>query len=60
MYCTFAFVLEPPLTKIKKRELLVRKSNIPLLDTSTIKQLLQKLKSKKFNESVVLACLECI
>jgi len=30
-----------------------------LLDTSTSKQLLQKLKSKKFNDSVVLAFLEC-
>jgi len=31
------------LTKIKKHELLVRKSTISLLDTSTNKQLLQKL-----------------
>jgi len=30
-----------------------------LLDTSTSKQFLQKLKSKKFNDSVVLAYLEC-
>ena len=41
---TFTFVMEPPLTKIKKHELLVRKSNISLLDTSTKKQLLHKLK----------------
>jgi len=31
-----------------------------LLDTSTNKQLLQKLKSKKFNDSVVLAFMEFI
>jgi len=30
-----------------------------LLDTSTNKQLLQKLKSKKFNDLVVLAFVEC-
>jgi len=49
-----------PLTKIEKtHELLIRKSNISLLDTSTSKQLLQKLNSKKFNYSVVLAFLEC-
>jgi len=30
-----------------------------LLDTSTNKQLLQKLKSKKFNDLVILAFLEC-
>jgi len=51
--------MEPPLTKIKNNELLVRKSNISLLDTSTNEQLLQMLKSKKFNDSVVLAFLEC-
>jgi len=38
--------------KLKQHELLVRKSNMSLLDTSTNKQLLQKLKSKKFNDSV--------
>ena len=48
------------LNKLKKHELLVRKSNISLLDTSTNKQLLQKLKSKEFNDSVVLTFLECI
>jgi len=31
-----------------------------LLDTSTNKQLLQKLKSKKFNNSVILAFMEFI
>ena len=56
---TFAFVMEPPLKKFKKHELLVRKSNISLLDISTNKQLLQKLRSKKFNDSAVLAFLEC-
>jgi len=30
-----------------------------LSDTSTNEQLLQKLKSKKFNDSIVLAFLEC-
>jgi len=45
---------------LKKHELLVRKSNISLLDTSTNKQVLQKLKSKKFNSSVVLAFMEFI
>jgi len=44
----------------KKNKLLVRKSNISLIDTSTNKQLLQKSKSKKFDDSVVLAFLECI
>jgi len=48
-----------PIKKKKKHELLVRKSNISQSDTSTNKQLLQKLKSKKFNDSVVLAFLEC-
>ena len=48
-----------PLTKIRKHELLVRKSNISLLDTSTNEHLLQKLKSKKFNDSVILAFVEC-
>jgi len=53
--------MEPPSTKIEKKvELLVRKSNISFLDTSKNKQLLQKLKSKKFNDSVVLAFLEFI
>ena len=56
---TFAFVMEPPLTKIKKHELLVRKSNISLLDTSTNKQFLQEFKSKTFNDPVVLGFLEC-
>jgi len=41
------------------KELLARKSNISLFDTSTNEQLLQKLKRKKFNDSVVLAFLEC-
>jgi len=50
--------MEPLLTKITKYELFVRKSNISLLDTSTHKQLLQMLKSNKFNYSVVLAFLE--
>ena len=49
-----------PLTKLKKQELLVRKSNMSLFDTSTNEQLLQKLKSKKFNNSVVLAFMEFI
>jgi len=46
--------------KLKKHELLVRKSNMSLLDTSTNKQLLQKLKSKEFNDSSVLAFMEYI
>jgi len=53
-------VIPFPLTKIKKHKLLVRNSNILLLDTSTNKQFFQKLKSKKFNDSVILAFLECI
>ena len=40
--------------KLKKHELHVKKANILLLETSTNKQSLQKLKSKKFNDSVVL------
>ena len=40
--------------KLKKHELHVKKANVLLLDTSTNNQLLQKLKSKKFNDSVVL------
>jgi len=43
--------------KFKKHKFLVRKSNISLLDTSTNKQLLRKLKNKKFNDSDVLAFL---
>jgi len=39
--------MEPPLTKIEENELLVRKPNISVLDTSTYKQLLQK-KSNTF------------
>jgi len=39
---TSPFVMEPLLTKLKKSELLVRKSNIWLLDTSTNKQLLYR------------------
>jgi len=50
----FAFVMEPPLTNLKKHELLARKSNYSLLDT------LQKLKIKKFNDLVVLAFLKWI
>jgi len=50
----------PHKQKFKKHELFVRKSNISLLGTSTNQQLLQKLKIKKFNDSVVLAILECI
>jgi len=56
---TFAFVTEPPLKKLKKYKLLVRKWHIWLLDTSTNKQFLQKLKNKQFNHSIVLAYLEC-
>jgi len=52
--------MEPHQQKLKKHELLARKSNVSLLDTSTNKQLLQKLKSKKFNNSVVLAFMEFI
>jgi len=50
-----------PLTKIEKTRIaaLVRKSSMSLLDTSTNEQLLQKFNSKKFNDSVVLAFLEC-
>jgi len=44
---------------LKKHKLLVRKSNVSLLDASTNKQLLLKLKSKKFNDSVVRAFLQC-
>jgi len=51
--------MEPPLTKIKKTQITCKKSNISLLDTSTNKPLLHKLKSKKFYDSVVLAFLEC-
>ena len=40
--------------KLKKHELHVKKANVLLLDTSTNKQLVQKLKSKKFNDWVVL------
>jgi len=47
-----------PLTKLKRYELLVRKSSISLFDTSTNKQLLQNFKSKKFNDSLVLAFLK--
>ena len=54
------FSWNPHQQKFKIHELLVRKSNISLLDTSTNKQLLQKLKSQKFNYSVVLAFLEYI
>jgi len=48
-----------PINKNLKTRI-VRKSNISLLDIPTNKQLLQKLKSKKFNDSVVLAFLERI
>jgi len=57
---SWAKVSRLSLTKILKSELLVRRSNILLLDTSTNKQLLQLLKRKKFNDSVVLPFLECI
>jgi len=41
---------------LKRHELLVRKSSISLLDNYSInEQLLQNLKSKKFNDSLVLA-----
>jgi len=50
--------MEPPLTKILKTRITCKKINILLLDTSTNIQLLQKLKSKKFNDLVVLAFLE--
>ena len=43
--------------KLNKHELHVKKANVLLLDTSTNKQLLQKLKSKKFNDSVILKIL---
>ena len=49
----------PHWQQFKKHKLHVRKSNISLLDTSTNKQLLQTLKSKKFNDLVILAFLEC-
>jgi len=42
----------PHQQKCEKHELLVRKSNISLLDTSTNKRLLQKVKSKKFNDLI--------
>jgi len=48
-----------PINKNLKKEVLVKKSNILLVNTSTNEQLLQKLKNKKFNDSVVLAFLEC-
>jgi len=49
-----AFIMEPPFNKNKKMELLVKKSNISLLDASKNKRLLQMLKSKKFNDLVIL------
>ena len=55
---TFAFVMEPYFHKFKRHKLLVTKSSTSLLDTSTNKQLLQNLQSKKFNGSLVLAFLE--
>jgi len=49
----------PHQQKCKKHELLVKKSNISLLDTSTNKQFLQKVKSKKFNDFIDWCC-SCI
>ena len=47
-----------PINKILKTRITCKKWNISLLVTSTSKQLLQKLKSNKFNASVVLAFVE--
>ena len=55
---TFAFVMEPHQEKFERHDLLVRKSSISLLDNSTNEQVLQNLKSKKFDDSLVLAFLE--
>jgi len=57
---TSAFVMEPSLTKIKKTRITCKKITFSLLDTSSNKQLLHKLKSKKFNDSVVLVFRKCI
>ena len=58
---TVAFVMEPPLTKIKEQhELLVRKSNILLLDTSTITTVITEVKKQKFNDLMFLQFLVCI
>jgi len=55
---TFAFAMKPPSTKIEETRITCKKIKISLLDNSTNKKLLEKLKSKKFNYSV-LAFLEC-
>jgi len=46
--------------KLKKHEFLVKKTKMSLLATSTNKQLLQKLKIKECNDSVVLAFMKFI
>jgi len=56
---TFAFVMQPPLTKITKTRSTCKKIKF-FVNTSTNKQIFQKLKSKKLDDSVVLAFLECI
>jgi len=50
--------MKPPSTKIEETRITCKKIKISLLDNSTNKKLLEKLKSKKFNYSV-LAFLEC-
>jgi len=47
-----------PLTKIWKTRITCMKPSISLLDNSTNEQLLQNLKSKKLNDSLVLVFLE--
>jgi len=50
--------MEPHKQKLKRHELLVRKSSISLLDNSVSEQVVQNLKRKKFNDSLVLAFFE--
>jgi len=50
--------MEPPLTKLEKVRITCRKIKYFVIRHFNKKQFLQKLKSKKFNDSVVLAFLE--
>jgi len=50
--------MEPHQQKFERHELLARKSSISLLVNSTNEQLLQNFKSKKLNDSLVLAILK--
>jgi len=56
---TSAFVMEPPLRKIKKTRITCKNMKYFTIRFSTNKQSLQKLKSRKCDDSVVLAFLGC-